>query len=79
MARDDTKRGAAGATSARSKLRTLAVSPDFADLITELARERGLTVQEYCDRHGAPKFAGDYDRLAKAKAAKAAALCRRGS
>jgi hypothetical protein len=66
-------------TPEKPKLKTLAVSPDFAVMINELAKAKGLTVREYCDRHGAPKFAPDYDRLTAAKREKVAALGRKGA
>lgn len=47
--------------------RTLAVSGEFADVITTLARAKDLTVEEYCDRFGLPKFAADYESHLTAK------------
>lgn len=40
--------------------KTMNVSPAFADMIVTLARSKGLTVRDYCDQHGAPKFAADH-------------------
>jgi hypothetical protein len=62
VARTTTKPGAVSRTT-----RTLAVSDAFAEMVAELAKSRGLTVQQFCDRHAAPKLAEDYEALLASK------------
>jgi hypothetical protein len=47
--------------------RTLAVSDAFAEMVTDLAKSHGLTVEQFCDRHAAPKLAPDYEALLSTK------------
>jgi hypothetical protein len=49
------------------RTRTLAVSNDFGDMITFLAKEAGLSVEAYCDKIATTKFAPEYEAALSAK------------
>ena len=56
-----------GAAEARDKNTTLAVSPEFAEMVNDLARARGVTVRAFCDRHLAAKCRPEWKAVVAAK------------
>ena len=47
-------------STATAKRTTVAVTPDFAKKLSELASDRGLSIADYCDKHLGGKVTADW-------------------